>query len=71
MADFFDLDNLLAQIALAVGGALFLGNAFALIMDHRGIRPKGVDGTLRRPRAWFLTVVGLAMTWWGLGSIFT
>lgn len=71
MADFLDLDNLLAQLVLAVGAALFAGNAYALIMDRRGIRPKGIDGDLRRPRAWWLMAVGAVMTWWGLGSLLT
>ena len=69
MADFLDLDNLLAQLVLALGAALLAGNGWALIMDRRGARPKGEDGDLRRGRAWFLAAVGLVMAWWGLGSL--
>jgi hypothetical protein len=71
MIDILDLDNLLAQLVLAIGAALLVGNAYALIMDRRGVRPKGVEGGLRRPRAWWLMIVGAVMTWWGLGSLLT
>jgi hypothetical protein len=71
MADILDLDNLLAQLVLALGASLAAGNAFALFMDRRGRRPKGQKGDLHRPRAWFLLVVGLVMTYWGLASILT
>jgi hypothetical protein len=71
MVDILDLDNLLAQLVLAIGAALMAGNAYALIMDRRGKRPKGVEGDLRRSRAWWLFAVGAVMTWWGLGSIIT
>jgi hypothetical protein len=71
MADFFDLDNVLAQLVLAIGAALFVGNAYALIMDHRSRKPKGMEGELRRSRAWWLTAVGAVMAWWGLGSMLT
>ena len=69
MVDILGLDSLLAQIVLALGAALAAGNAFALWMDRRGRKPKGEEGELRRPRAWFLLVVGLVMAWWGLGSL--
>jgi hypothetical protein len=72
MADILDLDNLLAQLVLALGAALAVGNAFALFMDRRGHKPKGQEGReLRRPRAWFLLAVGTFMSYWGLASILT
>lgn len=72
MADFLDLDNLLAQLVLALGAALAVGNAFALYMDRKGRKPKGQeDRELRRPRAWFLLAVGVVMTYWGLASVLT
>lgn len=69
MADFFDLDSLLAQLMLALGGALVAGNAYALVMNRRGVKPKGMDGELRRGRAWFLLVVGLVIAGWAAVSL--
>ena len=69
MADFFDLDSLLAQLILALGAALVAGNAFALVMARRGVRPKGATSDLRKGRAWFLLVVGLVIAIWGLASL--
>ena len=71
MPDIFDLDSLVAQMVLALGGALFIGNVYALLMARRGLKPKGAEGELRRGRAIFLAVIGLMMAWWGLGSILT
>jgi hypothetical protein len=67
--DIFDLDSLLAQMVLALGAALLLGNAYALFMDRRGVKPKGQEGALRKGRAWFLFGIGAVMVWWGLGSV--
>lgn len=70
MPDIFDLDTLFAQMVLALGAALLLGNGYALLAERRGIRPKGREGeALRAGRAWFLVAVGAVMTWWGLGSL--
>ncbi len=71
MPDIFDLDSLVAQMVLALGAALLIGNAYALLMARRGVKPKGADGELRKGRAIFLMVVGVVMAWWGLGSILT
>jgi hypothetical protein len=71
MPDIFDLDSLVAQMVLALGAALLLGNGYALLMARRGVKPKGATGEFRRGRAIFLAVVGLVMTWWGLGSVLT
>lgn len=67
--DLFDLDGLLAQLILALGAALVLGNAYALIMARRGVRPKNAQGELRRGRAWFLIVIGVVMLVWGLATV--
>jgi len=67
--DIFDLDSLFAQMVLAIGAALLIGNGYALIMDRRGKKPKGQEGDLRTGRAWFLVGIGALMTWWGLGSV--
>ncbi len=69
MADFFDLDSLLAQLILALGAALVAGNAYALLMARRGIRPKNATGDLRKGRAWFLLSVGVVIATWGLASL--
>jgi hypothetical protein len=71
MSDIFGLDTLVAQMVLALGGALLLGNGYALLMARRGVRPKGARGELRQGRAIFLAVVGLVIAWWGLGSLLT
>jgi hypothetical protein len=71
MPDIFDLDSLVAQMVLALGAALLLGNGYAILMARRGVKPKGETGEFRRSRAIFLAVVGLVMTWWGLGSLLT
>ena len=71
MPDIFDLDALVAQMVLALGAALLIGNAYALLMARRGVKPKGADGELRKGRAIFLMIVGVVMAWWGLGSILT
>jgi hypothetical protein len=71
MPDIFDLDSLVAQMVLALGAALLIGNGYALVMARRGVKPKGAEGELRRGRAIFLLVVGAIMVWWGLGSLLT
>lgn len=71
MVDILGLDSLLAQIVLALGAALAAGNGYALVMDKRGKKPKGEEGELKRPRAWFLLAVGLVMAYWGLASLIT
>jgi hypothetical protein len=67
--DIFDLDSLVAQLILAVGAALLLGNAYALVMARRGVRPRGAEGDLRRGRAWFLLTVGAVITAWASASL--
>jgi hypothetical protein len=67
--DIFDLDSLVAQLILAMGAALLIGNAYALVMARRGVRPKGAEGDLRRGRAWFLLAVGVVITAWSAASL--
>jgi hypothetical protein len=68
--DIFNLNELLAQLVVALGAALVLGNGFALIQARRGNAPKGMDGEeIRTGRAWWLIGVGLVITVWGLGSL--
>ena len=67
--DIFNLNELLAQLILALGAALLIGNAYALIQDRRGVKPKNMEGELRRGRAWWLMGVGLVIAVWGLASL--
>ena len=67
--DIFDLDSLVAQLILAMGAALLIGNAYALVMARRGVRPKGAEGDLRRGRAWFLLAVGVVISDWSAASL--
>lgn len=63
------LDDLLAQLILAVGAAMVLGNGFAIYQHRRGRHPAGEDGQFRAARAWWLLAVGLLITIWGIGSL--
>jgi hypothetical protein len=67
--DIFDLDTLFAQLMLALGAALVIGNGYALVMAKRGVRPARAQGELRSGRAWFLIAVGLVIATWGLASL--
>ncbi len=69
MVDILALDTLLAQLVLALGAALVLGNGAAIYMDWRGRAPKKATGDFRASRAWFLLAVGLLIGAWGLGSL--
>lgn len=69
--DIFDVDSFFAQMALALGGALIVGNGYALLMARRGMRPARAEGELRRGRAWFLISVGALIAVWGLASLWT
>lgn len=62
--DIFNINELLAQLMLALGAALVLGNGYALLMARRGVRPQGMEGELHRGRAWWLIAVGLVITVW-------
>ncbi|MGI8822687.1 MAG: hypothetical protein ACR2JP_05205 [Acidimicrobiia bacterium] len=65
ITDLLGLDTLLAQFILAIGGAMVVGNAAAIIADARGRRPAKVEGTFRRFRAWWLLGVGVVIALWG------
>lgn len=69
--DIFNLNELLAQMILALGAALVIGNGYALIQARRGRAPKGMEdeGQIRRGRAWWLIAVGLVIAVWGFGSL--
>ena len=65
MMDILGLDSLFAELTLALGLALLLGNGFALIQHRRGKYPEGHDQTIRRGRVWFLMGVGVLLAVWG------
>jgi len=69
--DIFDINTLFAQMVAALGGALVLGNGYALFMERRGVKPKGTDADLNKGRAWFLMAVGVVIAAWGLASLLT
>jgi hypothetical protein len=69
--DIFDVDAIFAQLALALGAALVVGNGYALVMARRGVRPANAEGDLRRDRAWFLIAVGALISVWGLATLLT
>ncbi len=66
-----DLDGLLAQLILAVGVAMVLGNGFAIVQERRGRRPKAAPGEFRAARAWWLLLVGTLITLWAGASLLT
>ncbi|MDJ0925526.1 MAG: hypothetical protein QNJ77_13280 [Acidimicrobiia bacterium] len=69
ITDLLGLDDLLAQMILAVGAAMVLGNAFAIVQHARGKHPAGTSGRFRAGRAWWLLSVGLLITLWGVASL--
>ncbi len=64
-----DLNLLVKQIALAFGGAMVLGNLYAIIQHHRGIAPKEATGEFRAVRAYWLLTVGALISIWGAASL--
>ena len=71
MADFLDLDSLLAQLITALGLALVFGNGFAMFKHARGQAPEGMQGQFRPGRARWLLIVGLLISVWGIASLTT
>lgn len=69
IVEILDLDRLLVLMVLAIGLALVVGNSFAIWQHHRGKKPKGEEGELRKPRAYWLIGVGLLMSIWGVISL--
>ena len=71
MEEILDLTILIKQVALALGLAMVLGNAYAIIQHRRGKSPKGEEGDFRPGRAYWLLAVGVLIATWGAVSIFT
>lgn len=70
MEEILDLSILIKQVALALGLAMVLGNAYAIIQHRRGKSPKGEEGEFRAGRAYWLLGVGILIATWGALSIF-
>lgn len=73
MLDFIGVDTLLAELILAIGLAVILGNGLAFYKNSRGEKPAGVDeqSEFRPSRALFLIAAGALMAAWGVASIVT
>ena len=69
VVDILGLNDLMAQLILAVGAAMVLGNGFAIYQDRQGKAPKGAEGEFRRGRAWWLLAVGVLIAIWGVASL--
>lgn len=61
----FDLDLLIKQLALALGLAMVIGNAYAIYKNRKGDKPKDEQGDFRPGRAYWLLGVGTLITLWG------
>ena len=69
ITELLGLDDILAQLILAVGAAMVIGNGWAIIQHRRGRHPAGASGVFRAGRAWWLLAVGLLITLWGIASL--
>lgn len=71
IVDILGLNDLLAQLILAIGAAMVLGNGFAIYQARQGKAPKGAEGTFNPVRAWWLLGVGGLIAVWGIASLAT
>lgn len=69
VSDILNLTVLVEQLALALGLAMVLGNAYAIYRNQMGGKPKGEEGEFRRGRAYWLLGVGIIISVWGGVSI--
>lgn len=69
MAELLGVDSLFANLTLALGAAMLLGNGFAWVQHRRGKRPEGLTTDFQPRRALFLAAIGVVMTIWALLSI--
>ncbi len=70
VSQIFDVNLLVKQIALAFGGAMVIGNLYAIIQHFRGITPKDAEGEFRPGRAYWLLSVGILISIWAVASFF-
>lgn len=73
MLDFIGVDTLLAELILALGLAVVIGNGLAFYKASRGEKPADADeaAEFRPARALFLIGAGLLMAAWGIASLVT
>lgn len=71
VVDVLGLDTLIAQMILAVGAAMVLGNGYAIYQSRMGRKPAKAQGEFRPSRAWWLLSVGGLISLWGIASIVT
>jgi uncharacterized iron-regulated membrane protein len=71
IVDVLGLDALLAQMILAVGGAMVLGSGYAIYMHRRGRAPAHAEGEFRATRTYWLLGVGVLISAWGIASLIT
>ena len=71
MADILGLDSLLAQLMLAMGLAMVIGNGLAIWRNARGRPPASQRGRYRPGRAWFLLAVGTVISIWAAAELLT
>ncbi len=69
MAEILGVDSLFAQMILAIGAALLVGNLLAWRKHRQGSAPEGMEGEFRPGRAAFLMAVGTLMVVWGVASL--
>jgi hypothetical protein len=69
--DILNLDLLIKQLALALGLAMVLGNAYAIYKNRKGQKPKDEEGDFRPARAYWLLGVGVLIALWGAVSLLT
>ena len=67
--DILNLDLLIKQLALALGLAMVLGNAYAIYKNRKGEKPKDEEGDFRPARAYWLLGVGVVISIWGAVSL--
>ena len=71
VADILGLDLLLAQMMLALGLAMVIGNGFAIWRNARGRPPATGRGNYRPGRAWFLLATGALISIWAAAGLLT
>ena len=69
--EILNLDLLIEQLALALGLAMVIGNAYAIYKNRKGQKPKDEEGEFRPGRAYWLLGVGLLIAAWGAVSLFS
>lgn len=69
--EILNLDLLIEQLALALGLAMVIGNAYAIYKNRRGEKPKDEEGEFRPGRAYWLLSVGILIALWGGISLMT